>query len=251
MGMIETAAFVAVWSTGGWLWSRRTGRLDVADVLWGPGIAVLGVIVTRPWTEVSTSALVYLTGLVLWASRLTLHIRRRNARKSEDARYAAWRQDWGSQVNIRSYLHVFLLQTVLMVPMAAPAFALAGSDSGLGWFMWVGLVLYVIGLAIESVADRQLAAFLRQPENKGRVMDGGLWGLSRHPNYLGEVVLWWGLGLMGGLIGLTASATITWLILNVSGVPMLERKWAADPKYTDYLRTVPEFWPWSSKTTTS
>lgn len=249
--MIELAAFVAFWSTGGWIWSRITGRMDVADVLWGPGIAVLSLIALEPRSGFSYADVVFLAGLLMWASRLALHISRRNARKSEDARYAAWRRDWGPQVEIRSYLQVFVLQTILMLPMAAPAFAIAGSDGGFGWFQWAGLALYAIGFAIESVADRQLADFLRQPDNKGRVMDRGLWSASRHPNYLGEVILWWGLGLMGGPAGLIASATITWLILKVSGVPLLERKWALDPKYDDYRRNVPEFWPWSSKTTTS
>lgn len=248
---METAAFVALWSTGGWIWSKATGRMDVADVLWAPGITVLSVLSLKPWDGSTHVSMVYGIGLLLWASRLTLHIWRRNARKSEDARYAAWRRDWGSQVEIRSYLQVFLLQTLLMLPMAAPAFAIGRSETGSGWFLWAGLALYAVGFLIETIADRQLAAFLRQPDNRGRVMDRGLWSVSRHPNYLGEVILWWGLGLMGGPSGLIASATITWLILKVSGVPMLERKWALDPKYADYRRTVPEFWPWSSKTTTS
>lgn len=251
MGLTEALAFVAIWSTGGWIASRILGRMDIADVLWGPGIAVANTLALAPWNGITPATGILLAGVWLWALRLTVHISRRNARKSEDARYAAWRNDWVPRVEIRSYLQVFLLQTVLILPMAAPGMALAGPDTVPMWLTGLGSALFVTGWVVETVADRQLADFLRQTQNRGQVMRTGLWAFSRHPNYLGEVVLWWGLGLMAAPIGLAASAVITWLILNVSGVPMLERKWAADPKYADYLRTVPRFWPWSSKTTTS
>jgi len=243
MGMIGIAVFLTGWSAGGWVWSRIIRRMDVADVLWGPGIAVLNTLVLTPWADPAVPMLVYLGSVWVWALRLAHHIGKRNARKSEDARYAAWRTEWGVTVGWRSYLQVFLLQSILMVPMAAPAFAIAGSDAAFGWLQWIGMVLFSGGLATEAVADRQLSAFLSLPENRGKVMDRGLWAWSRHPNYLGEVILWWGLGLMGGWVGLIASFTITWLILKVSGVPMLERKWAADPKYAAYLASTPRFTP--------
>lgn len=243
MGLIGFAVFMAGWSVVGWVWSRITHRMDVADVLWGPGIAVLNTLVLTPWSDPTVPQLVFIGSVWVWALRLAHHIGKRNARKSEDARYAAWRKEWGVTVGWRSYLQVFLLQSMLMLPMAAPAFALASSGAGLGWSAWVGMVLFLAGMATESVADRQLSVFMRHPENRGKVMDRGLWAWSRHPNYLGEVILWWGLGLMGGWVGLIASATITWLILKVSGVPMLERKWAEDPKYAAYLASTPRFLP--------
>jgi steroid 5-alpha reductase family enzyme len=243
MGLTGALAFSALWSAAGWLWSRLKGRMDVADVLWGPGIAVLNTLILTPWSAPTVPKLVYIGLVWVWALRLAVHISMRNARKSEDARYAAWRKEWGVTVGWRSYLQVFLLQSLLMLPMAAPAFAMAPSGTGLDWSGWVGIVLFLAGMAVESVADRQLAVFLGNPENRNQVMDRGLWAWSRHPNYLGEVILWWGLGLFGGWVGLIASATITWLILKVSGVPMLERKWAEDPKYAAYLDSIPRFLP--------
>jgi steroid 5-alpha reductase family enzyme len=180
--------------------------------------------------------------VTLWAARLALHIGVRNAGKPEDVRYqglrARWQPFWW-----KSLFVVFLLQGALLLVVAAPiGIAARGPDL-------VALALFGFGLVVESVADLQLALFKRDPHNAGRVMDRGLWAWSRHPNYFGEMLLWWGLGLLAlsapyGPLALIGPATITFLLLRVSGVPMLEATVKQRrPGYVDYVARTPAFWP--------
>jgi steroid 5-alpha reductase family enzyme len=221
--------------------------MDVADVAWGLGFVLIAWLT---WLQSDAPSLraTLVTGLVtLWGLRLAWHIGRRNLRKSEDARYAAWRKEWGSTVGWRSFLQVFALQTVLMAIVATPLIAVnTHPASGWGFFDTFGLLLFLYGFGMEIVADKQLADFLNDPANKGKVLDTGVWATSRHPNYFGEVTLWWGIGLMSiasGWWALIGPAAISYLILYVSGVPMLEKKMEADPKYADYLRKTSRFVP--------
>lgn len=238
---------LSLWSLAWYLVSLRFKRMDVADVAWGLGFVLIALLTWLPMEEFDLRATV-VTGMVaLWGLRLAWHIGRRNLRKSEDSRYAAWRAEWGTTVLWRSFLQVFVLQTVLLVIVAMPILAVNGHPAG-GWgfFDTLGLLLFLYGFGMEIVADQQLADFLRDPSNKGKVLDTGVWATSRHPNYFGEVTLWWGIGLMsvaGGWWGLIGPAAITYLILHVSGVPMLEKKMATDPKYADYLKKTSRFVP--------
>ncbi len=239
--------FLILWSLFWYGLSHRLKRMDVADVAWGLGIALIGIIM---WfqSDVIDLRSTIVTGLaLLWGFRLAWHIGRRNLTKSEDARYAAWRVEWGDTIYWRSYLQVFALQAILMALVALPLIAVNGeSVAGWGFFETLGFLLFIYGFSVELLADKQLSDFLNDPSNKGKVLDSGLWASSRHPNYFGEVTLWWGIGLMsvaGGWWALIGPATITYLILQVSGVPMLESKMAADPKYSEYLTKTSRFVP--------
>jgi steroid 5-alpha reductase family enzyme len=111
-----------------------------------------------------------------------------------------------------------------------------------------GLALWTFGFAFEAVADWQLSRFKRDPSNRGRVLDAGLWGLSRHPNYFGEAVLWWGIGLIGcaggGFVALVAPALLTFLLLKISGVAMLDRGMVnRKAGYADYMQNTSAFVP--------
>lgn len=241
------AIALALWSLGWYLISVRFKRMDVADVAWGLGIAGIGVL-TWLESDVNDARSTTVTILALiWGVRLAWHIGRRNLKKNEDARYAAWRKEWGNTVLWRSFLQVFVLQAILMVVVALPLMAVHATDGGnWGFFDTFGLLLFLYGFGMEIVADKQLADFLNDPSNKGKVLDSGVWASSRHPNYFGEVLLWWGIGLMslaGGWWALIGPAAITYLILYVSGVPMLEKKMAEDPKYADYLKRTSAFIP--------
>jgi steroid 5-alpha reductase family enzyme len=243
---------LSLWSLAWWLVSLRFKRMDVADVAWGLGFVLIALITWLHLETFDLRATVVTAMVTVWGIRLAWHIGRRNLRKTEDPRYAAWRADWGTTVLWRSFLQVFVLQTVLLVIVAMPILAVNGHPAG-GWgfFDTLGLLLFLYGFGMEIVADKQLADFLRDPSNKGKVLDTGVWATSRHPNYFGEVTLWWGIGLMsvaGGWWALIGPAAITYLILYVSGVPMLERKMALDPKYADYLKTTSRFIPRKPRT---
>lgn len=243
-----TLVYVLIlWSLAWWLVSVRFKRMDVADVAWGLGFVLIGMLTWSQLQAPDLRATVVTACATLWGVRLAWHIGSRTLRKSEDARYAAWRAEWGSTVLWRSFLRVFVLQTVLLVLVALPLIVVnTESAGGWGWLDTLGFLVFLAGFGMEAVADRQLAEFLRNPSNKGKVLDTGLWAWSRHPNYVGEVVLWWGIGGMAvsaGWWALIGPAVITYLILQVSGVPMLERKMVRDPKYATYLNTTSRFIP--------
>ncbi len=234
-----------------WMVSLVIGNASIVDIFWGPGFVLVGVasLLSLPGDPTTRGLLV--VGLAtLWAARLALHIGIRNAGTGEDYRYRKWRQEAGSSFWWISYFKVFLLQAVLLWIVSSPLLLAQqpGPGAELTVFDGVGIALFVIGFAVETVADRQLARFKKDPSNGGKVLQTGLWSRSRHPNYFGEAVLWWGIGLLalptGGWLALVGPLLITFLLIKVSGVAMLdaaliERR----PGYANYVRSTPAFLP--------
>ncbi|HSL19284.1 MAG TPA: DUF1295 domain-containing protein [Methylomirabilota bacterium] len=244
------AAAVAAF-TGLWLLSLALGRADIVDVAWGPGFVLVGAVGLAVVPGAPTSrGLLVLALVALWAARLALHIGTRNAGAGEDFRYRKWREEAGGSFWWVSYLRIFLLQALTLWVVSSPVVLaqVPGPRLGLRAADLAGLALFAAGFLWEAVADRQLTRFKADPANRGEVLRSGLWGLSRHPNYFGEAVLWWGIGLLalpsGGLLALAGPAVLTFALLRVSGVAMLdaalvERK----PGYADYIRSTPAFFP--------
>lgn len=234
-----------------WLVSLRLANASIVDMWWGPAFVVaLGAYLGFSLPAHPRAWLV-LGATVVWAGRLAWHIGRRNVGHGEDPRYRAWREQHGPAWWWRSYLQVFLLQAVVAWIVSWPL-SFAVRDPGAFPTPWdsVGALVFLAGWLFEAVADRQLASFKRDPANRGRVMDRGLWRYSRHPNYFGESVLWWGLGIIGagtpgGLAGLVGPLLMTWLLLRVSGVTMLERGLVnSKPGYEAYIARTSAFVPW-------
>jgi steroid 5-alpha reductase family enzyme len=229
---------------------RNNGIVDVA---WGLGfIAVAAVLWTRaPWLT-PAKALVTVCVLV-WGCRLSIHILRRALGRPEDFRYAAMRKRWGRSAVVKSFFFVFMLQGLFMLVVSLPVTVVLGSPARpLGALDVAGAVVFAAGFVFEAAGDRQLAAHLRDPANRGRLMTRGLWGLTRHPNYFGEAALWWGIGLVAlgspnGGIALLGPFTITLLLVFVSGVPLLERKYAGRPDWEAYKARTSKFIPWFPK----
>ncbi|MCB0568782.1 MAG: DUF1295 domain-containing protein [Phaeodactylibacter sp.] len=225
------------------LWKRDN---SIVDIGWGPGFALVAW-----WMHIYYPHLyswLPATLVSIWGLRLAIYIGRRNARKGgEDWRYAKWREEWGKWVIPRAYLQVFLLQGFFMWIIALPMMQ-RPAGVGLEWYQWAGVALWLAGFLWETIADWQLARFKLRPENEGRLMMYGLWRLSRHPNYFGEIVLWWGLWLLMlpyGLwyISLFSPLSITWLLVRVSGVPMLERRYEGNLVYEAYQKRTPALAP--------
>jgi len=224
-------------------------RNDVADVAWGLGFVII------VWTSFFLSGLSGTRGLLVcilvsvWGLRLAWHIYRRNKNKTEDYRYLSWRKEWGKWFYVRSYLQVYLLQGFLLFLVVLPVLIInMSSNSAICWLDFVGLTIWLIGFYFESVGDAQLARFIKNPMNKGKIMQSGLWAYTRHPNYFGEVTQWWGLWLIAltvpvGWFGVVGPVTITFLILKVSGIPMLEKKMEENTGFADYKRRVSKFIP--------
>lgn len=238
-------AYMSIW----FLVSLLRKRNDVADVAWGLGFIVLA------WTSYSISSNVALRGVLvgilvtIWGSRLAWHIYRRNRGKPEDYRYLAWRQAWGKWFYVRSYFQVYLLQGALLMLIATPIMLInAQANNSLGALDLLGALVWITGFVFEAVGDAQLAQFIKNPANKGKLMQSGLWGYTRHPNYFGEITQWWGIGLIAtavpfGWLGLIGPATITFLIVKVSGIPLLEKKMATNPEFAEYQKRVPMLIP--------
>lgn len=241
---------VLVYVTLGYIVALLIKRNDIADVMWGPGIAL------SAWTATLLSPLLHLEAFIIcvlitiWALRLSLHIGVRFfTKKEEDRRYAAWRSEWGKTGVWRSFLQVFLLQGLLMIVVGYGAIhaSVFGVDS-ISVLLLLGALVWLVGFLFETVADAQLKAFLSKQENKGKIMTTGVWSLSRHPNYFGEVTLWWGIWLMvaslsWSVFALISPVMITFLILKVSGIPMLEKGYEGNAEFDEYKKRTSAFFP--------
>ena len=224
-------------------------RNDVADVAWGLGFVLLA------WVSFYLSGNSGLRGLLVcllvsvWGLRLAWHIHSRNKGKPEDYRYQNWRTQWGKWFYLRSYLQVYLLQGVLLFVIALPVLVITQSSmTSFGVLDFIGLAVWLFGFYFEVTGDAELARFIKNPQNKGKLMQSGLWAYTRHPNYFGEVTLWWGIWLIAivlpnGLFAVVGPLTITYLILNVSGIPMLEKKMEQHPDFAEYKRKTSKFIP--------
>ncbi len=222
-------------------------RNDVADIAWGLGFPIVGWVafLTSGFSKVSLMTNILVT---IWGLRLARHIYLRNRKRGEDSRYLAWRKEWNN-FYIRSYLQIYIFQGLLMLIISSPVVLIntARPDS-LGLMGAAGVMVWMAGFGFEVVGDQQLANFISKEKNKGKIMQDGLWRYSRHPNYFGEVVLWWGIFLMAvgqtrGWTTIIGPATITYLILFVSGIPMLEKKYAGREDFEEYKRKTSAFVP--------
>ncbi len=225
----------------------------VVDVGWGFGFVAVAWLLWL-YAPFANLARVTVTLLVtLWGLRLGLHILRRNLHKPEDFRYAQFRRDWGRWVVPRAFLQVYMLQGALMFIIALP-FSLLSPGAALArpLAFAAGLAVFACGFAFEAIGDAQLRSFLADPNHRGHLMTGGLWAYTRHPNYFGEAAMWWGVWLvaLGGGAPLWAAispATITFLLLFVSGVPLLEKSMRGREGYAEYARRTSVFIPWFPK----
>ncbi len=244
------ASVVWIYMTGLFLAALARGDNSIVDIAWGPGFILLGatsLVLHGSWN----SRRLLVSGLILiWAARLSFYIFRRNRKHGEDFRYAAWRARWGRTFVLRSYIQIFMLQGFFLVLIAFPALLLARRpDAAWSALDAAGLSVWIAGFLFETVGDAQLTLFKRDAANRGRIMTGGLWAYTRHPNYFGEALMWWGIFLIssavpGGWPGLIGPLTITLLLRFVSGVPLLEKRYAGRADFAAYARKVNAFLPW-------
>ena len=233
-------------------------RNDVADTAWGLGFVLVAWFTLLRNDNPSSLSYLAVALTSIWGLRLAWHVFRRNRGKQEDFRYAQWRKEWGKWFYLRSFAQVFLLQGFLLGLIVIPVALTAGLSNQVSVSSWAaaGLVTWAFGFYFEAVGDAQLKKFISNPKNKGHIMDQGLWQYTRHPNYFGEVTQWWGLWLIlcatslptsYKLIGLIGPLTITNLILFVSGVPLLEKKYKDNKAFQAYAKRTNKFFPWSPK----
>jgi len=222
---------------------------SIADIGWGIGFVIVALSVLVIQGDYSARQAMLTVLITIWGLRLSGRIFIRNRGKGEDFRYRKWRNEWGRFFLVRSYLQVFLLQGLFMWLISLPV-VITGSKAATGWtgFDFAGVAIWLTGFFFEAVGDWQLDKFLSAKENKGKILDTGLWRYSRHPNYFGEVVMWWGIWIISlaqtwGWAGIISPITITVLIVFVSGIPLLERSMSASPAFQAYARKTSVFFP--------
>jgi steroid 5-alpha reductase family enzyme len=247
----SNATLVAGLMTALWIVSVFRRDASLVDPWWSIAfLLVVGHTVLA--TGFTPGKALLLAVVAIWALRLWVHLLWRSRGKPEDPRYAAFRQRYGpTRYWWISFFQVYLLQAVLIVFISAPLQLAASASGPVGPATVVGLVLFAVGFVIETIADRQLQAFRDDPARRGQVLATGLWRLSRHPNYFGEALLWWGFGCMAlaqpyGWVCLLGPVAMTFLLLRVSGVVMLDAHLTATkPAYRDYMQRTSAFvlWP--------
>ncbi len=236
------AAALFLFMTAAFIYAYRRQRLDTVDSAWGVGYVVVAWLIAGLEPHVRTILIAVL--IDIWAIRLTHHIAARSAaRGGDDPRYVALTAGWNKRfLWPRAYVSIFLLQGALILLVSLPTVFAAGRVVAHPLpFLVAGSLLWLAGFVIESIADRQLQTFIAQPKHKGKLLDTGLWRRSRHPNYLGEIMQWYGIGLIAcsahnGWIGLIGPAILNGLIRFVSGVPPIEKRKQKDPAYQAYMQ---------------
>jgi steroid 5-alpha reductase family enzyme len=250
--LVTLLAFTLIWAA-----SVRMKDAGIVDFYWGPGFAVIGWIawaMAGAQFDIRLGVLVLLT---LWAVRLGWHMTARHG-GVEDARYAAMRTHHGPAFARKSLWMVFWLQAVIQWVAASPVLALFLSDypaaalgiapNGGGLVVIIGLLLFILGFGLEIAADRAINSFKADPANQGQLLTTGLHSRVRHPNYLGEIILQWGLGTMAfGLtfnpLAFVGPALMHGLIVKLSGVPMLEAQFEKRPGFGTWKARTNALWP--------
>ena len=267
-GLILTLIVILIHFTIYFFRAVKQNNFGIIDIGWGQGfvfVVWLLMIFRMFFLGANANAIGYLTLILttIWGLRLSSHIGQRNYGKPEDKRYTAMRAKiQPPYVLFKSYVNIFLLQALFMLIISLvlvfnvmsgftnPVDPLALIPIILGVSVWLG------GFFFQSVGDRQLAIFVAKPENKGKLMTQGLWAYTRHPNYFGEVMMWWGIAIIGfangfgfaiPLIGLISPLVVTWLLRYVSGVPLLEKHMKTKPGFSEYEKTTNIFFPWFPK----
>ncbi|MGD0866675.1 MAG: DUF1295 domain-containing protein [Rhizomicrobium sp.] len=238
-----------------WVISLSLRDVSIIDVFWGIGFVLIGIAaIWRHGGPDPRSKLIFAI-VAVWALRLALHLFLRWRRLGhEDRRYAAMRRKAGPRFPVTSLFTVFWLQAGVMWVVSLPLQqAFAAAPTPLGPLDLIGAAIALLGILVEAVADYQLTRFGRDPANRGRVLETSLWAWSRHPNYFGDTVMWWGVFVLC-LVASQAWWTVvgpivmTYFLMRVSGVPMLERKMAdRRPEYADYIRRTSTFVLWPPK----
>jgi steroid 5-alpha reductase family enzyme len=212
-----------------WLLSLILKNASIVDIVWGLGFAITSWVLAITIEGDSTRQILLAVMVGSWGLRLGGYLAKRNIGHGEDWRYKAMRKKKGARFGLISLVTVFGLQGVLMWVVSLPVmFGNSDATPGVGPLAVIGVMVWAVGLSFEAVGDWQLVQFKKDPNNAGKVMQTGLWSLTRHPNYFGDALLWWGIGIVGaetgsGVIGFIGPVVMTVFLLRVSGVPMLER----------------------------
>ncbi|HNW75453.1 MAG TPA: DUF1295 domain-containing protein [Bacteroidales bacterium] len=222
----------------------------IADIFWGPGFVVIAAFTLMQAPGWDVRKMVVSILVLLWGVRLAFHILLRKKGQGENFRYLQWRETW-KYFKIKSYLRIFLLQGLFMLIISAPVWFIDSMPNApLTFWDHIGLIVFGIGFFIEVTADSQLIRYKKDPAFKGKLINKGLWGISRHPNYFGEALLWWGISLYAvslpwGWITLISPLFLTILLRFVTGVPVMDKRLQRFPGWDEYKQQTAPFVPFA------
>lgn len=239
----------------GWLVSIKLANVTVVDSLWAMGFILIAWLSLFLGSSNTPRAWLLVVLTTIWGLRLSGYLSWRNWGKGEDPRYGAWREKHGDLFPKVSLYKVFLLQALFLwaIALNLQYGILSKSPAGLTWLDALGTFVWAVGFAFEAVGDYQMARFKSDPANQGQVMDRGLWAYTRHPNYFGEALVWWGVFLVvlsvpGGWWTVLSPLVITAVLLKMTGVTLTEKHILAKrPQYRDYIQKTSAFMPWFPK----
>ena len=236
-----------------WLLSLALRDVSIVDIFWGIGfVLVAGISLACAKSQPPRVWFIVCLTLV-WGLRLAGYLGWRKFGKPEDYRYRALRESYGGKFWIISLFLVFGLQAGLIWVISWPLQVAPFGSGGLNWLDMAGMMLWTIGFLFEAVGDFQMARFKANPANQGKLFSEGLWRYTRHPNYFGDFLVWWGLTLLAFAGGapwwiVVSPLTISFLLIRVSGVSLLEKSLKhRTPGYEEYMRRTSSFFPWPPK----
>ena len=244
-----SALYIFIFMNFMYLLALRLKDNSIVDIGWGIGFIIVSLAMIFDRGTFYPRQLLITALIILWGLRLAFYIFKRNSGKGEDFRYKQWREEWGKTIYWRSYLQVFMLQGAIMFLIALPVMQVnATASAELLITDFIGAAVWLIGFLFEAVGDAQIMRFKNNPSNKGKIMRYGLWKYTRHPNYFGEALLWWGIFIIATgsgniFISILSPVALTYLLLKVSGVTMLEKKYTGNAEYDEYIRTTSPFVP--------
>lgn len=244
----QALALVSIGGGIAWIYSAIRKDVSIVDSLWSLFFLLMASVYALASAPLSERGLLVLVLVAVWAIRLSTYITVRNHGEPEDYRYQSIRANNDPGFWYKSLFIVFLLQSTLAWVISLPLLAAITSKSGLTVLDAIAVAVFALGFLFEAGGDYQLAKFKSNPENKGKVLDTGLWRYTRHPNYFGDFCIWWSFYLFALSVGawwsIIAPLLMSVLLLKVSGVAMLE-KTIGDrrPKYAEYIDQTNAFFP--------
>jgi steroid 5-alpha reductase family enzyme len=240
--LVILAAVTTVWAA-----SVPLKNASIIDLFWGPLFVAIAWVLLGVAGVLGPKSYVVTLLVTLWGLRLAFHLTARNLGQGEDRRYRLWREHGGEQWWLASYYRVYLLQGGIALVVATPIIAAYYRPEPFGFLNALGILVWAAGFMIEFVADLELTRFKADPDNRGRVLDTGLWARSRHPNYFGDALQWWGLGLVAVSFAtwwaLLGPLVMTVVFLTLSNEVLERGMKKRHPDYEAYIARTPAFFP--------
>lgn len=239
-----------------WLWAKKIRNAGVVDIFWSYNFPLIALLIMVLSDQLQPVKIIFFSMVMIWGIRLGTHLARRIVRHldEEEGRYAQLRKDW-APIADKKFFWFFQAQAISNVLLSIPFFVVGAQNAGdISTFEYLGMVIWLIAICGEAVSDWQLDHFKKDPTNKGKVCDTGLWYYSRHPNYFFEWLIWvsyfiFALAAPWGWLAVISPLIILYLLLNVTGIPATEEQSlrSKGELYKKYQQTTSKFIPWFKK----